>query len=93
MDKSLCGIIIRRQAPDRCGSYLKSNPRILQKILDNFDQRIIDSVPLSGLAKIHLLGRQIVEYPPKPQFIKEYDRFPFHFPISLRTQSSFPFNE
>ena len=70
-----------------------STPRILQKILDNFDQRIVDSVPLFWLTKIHLFGRHIIEYPPKPQFIKKYDRFPFHFPISLRTQSSFPFNK
>jgi len=72
---------------------VQSNPRILQKILDNFDQRIADSVPLSWLTKIHLFGRHIIEYPPKPQFIEEYDRFLLHFPISLRAQSSSPFKK
>ena len=53
----------------------------------------MDGAPLFGLTEIHLFRRHIVEYPAKPQFIKEYDRFPIHIPISLRTQSSSPFKK
>jgi hypothetical protein len=68
-----------------------SDTRGVEQVFENFHQRSILGMVFFQVGQFHLLDHHFVEDPPETQLIKEYDRIPFHFPVSLRRQYNIPF--